>query len=340
MCVLPDRRILREVGLIQGTQSELLFKLKQIKNPSMSRIKMDELPVMMEILRQRLFISHDQKKQQSITSEYTIISKRRDLTNIIILQDKFLPNLVVRDNDGSILPVMTTNDTQQLLKYFLKQESGEIQQKTRHIYDKIVSNELHVIWIKIPETKSLTENEIRIITLSYSPHQPDKLGSILKMKIKKQPYPLYYTLFTPDEFDFDKTRYGIIKNNQMNYSQSQPDHVEKFKTHDSKLLRISSDIEDGFEIKYSFKPKSTSIAPIRIGAIALLSLPTVFLVLRYLVFWNDPPDLDIFAKHVEIGLFVIGGSLILPQLTSNPLIRTKYKWWYLTSIILGSLLLL
>ena len=76
---------------------------------------------MVEILRQRLFISHDQKKQQSITNEYTIKSKRDDLTNIIILQDIFLPNLLVRDNNGSILPVMTTSETLKLLKYFLAQ---------------------------------------------------------------------------------------------------------------------------------------------------------------------------------------------------------------------------
>ena len=185
----------------------------------------------------------------------------------------------------------------------------------QRIRDKIVSKELHVIWIKIPKNRSLAENEIRTITLSYSPHQPNRSESVLKMRIKKQPYSLYYTLFAPDEFDFDSTKYGSLKNNKMIYSQTQPDHVEKFKTFDSSLLRIFAHIEDGFEIKYSFKPKSTSIAPMQIGAVALLLLPSAFLVLRYLVFWNDPPDFEIFTKHVEIGLFVIGGSLILPQLT-------------------------
>ena len=300
----------------------------------------EEPSLMMEIIRQRLFISHDQKKQQSIKNEYTIKSKIDDLTNIIIMQDKFLPNLVIHDNDGSVLPVMTTNDILQLLEYSSTHESEEHQKITEHICTNIISNKLHVIWIKIPKNKSLSKDEIRIITLNYSPHHPDKLEPMLRMKIKKQSHSFYYALFTPDEFDFDSTMYGSFKNNKMTYSQTLPDHVEKFKTFDSDLLRIPVDIEDDFEIKYSFKPKSASTAPMHIGAIALLLLPSIFLVLRYLVFWNDPPDLDIFTKHVEIGLFVIGGSLILPQLTSNHSIRAKYKWYYLASIILGGILLL
>ena len=298
------------------------------------------LPLMMEIIRQRLFISHDQKKQQSIKNEYTIKSKIDDLTNIIIMQDEFLPNLVVHDNDGSVLPVMTTNDILRLLQHSSTHESEEHQKIIEHICTNITLNKLHIIWIKIPKNRSLSKDEIRIITLNYSQHHPDKSEPMLQMKIKKQPHSLYYTLFTPDEFDFDSTMYGSINNNKMVYSQTLPDHVEKFKTFDSNLLRIPEDIEDGFEIKYSFKPKPASIVPMQIGAIALLLLPSIFLVLRYLVFWNDPPDLDIFAKHVEIGLFVIGGSLILPQLTSNHSIRAKYKWYYLTSIILGGILLL
>ena len=300
----------------------------------------EEPSLMMEIIRQRLFISHDQKKQQSIKNEYTIKSKIDDLTNIVIVLDKFLPNLVVHDNDGSVLPVITTNETLQLFQYFSTNGSEKRRKIIEHICTNITSNKLHVLWIKIPKNRSMSKDEIRIITLNYSPHHPDKLEPMLQMKIKKQSHSLYYTLFTPDEFDFDSTLYGSINNKKIVYSQTPPDHVEKFKTFDSNLLRIPADIEDGFEIKYSFKPKSASIAPMQIGVITLLLLPSIFLVLRYLVFWNDPPDLDIFAKHVEVGLFVIGGSLILPQLTSNHSIRAKYKWYYLASIILGGILLL
>ena len=207
----------------------------------------------------------------------------------------------------------------------------------QRIYDKIISNELHVMWIKIPKNKSSAENEIRTITLSYSPHQSNKSESVLKIGIKIT-YSLYYILFTPDEFDFDSTKYGSIKNNKMIYSQTQLDHVEKFKTFDSNLLRISTHIENGFEIKYYFKHKSTSITLMQIGAVALLLLPSAFLVLRYLVFWNDPPDLEIFTKHVEIELFGIDGSLILSQLTNNHSIRAKYKWQHLMSIMLGGIL--
>ena len=70
------------------------------------------------------------------------------------------------------------------------------------------------------KNRSLEENEIRTVTLIYSPHQPNKSESALKMRIKKQPYPFYYTLFTPNEFNFENTKYGFIQDNKIIYSQT------------------------------------------------------------------------------------------------------------------------
>ena len=290
---------------------------------------------MIEILRQRLFISHDHKEQRSIVSEYTIKSKREKLTNIIILSDKFLPNLLVRDEDDSILPVMTTRDVKKLISHFIEKSSNETQEKLEHLNSKINAEELHMIWIKIPKNKSLYKDEVRTFTLNYSPHHIDPPRSVLKMKIKKQPYPLYYTLFTPNEFDFAQTRYGFIKDGKIKQSYHQPEYVQKFRTYNSNLFRIISHIEDGFKISYSFKPTRTSTAPTKIGLFTLAGLSLAIVTFKYIVYLGDPPDDGIFAKQLEIGLFVIGGSLLLPQLTNNYSIRARYTWWYLLPIGLG-----
>lgn len=291
----------------------------------------------MEILGQRLFISHDQSRQQSIVSEYTIKSNDDKLTNIIIAQSKFRPNLIVRDNDGSVLPVMPEGHVMQLLDEYLAKESESGKEQMQEVCNRMMSGELHLIWIKIPKAKAFQMDEIRTITLNYSAQETDQES--IKMRVNRQGIPLEYALFTPDEFDFDKTEYGIVKDGKIRYGHRPPSHVEKIKTYNSNSFRISPDMKETFEISYSFRPKSTSINPIRIGAYTLTLIPLALLITRAL-FWNNPPDMDIFARHVEIGLFIIGGSLIVPQLTDNQTIRAKYNWHYLASIVLGCLMLL
>ena len=293
---------------------------------------------MIEILRQRLFISHDHKEQRSIMSEYTIKSKKNKLTNILIMSDKFLPNLLVHDENGSVLPVMTTRDVKKLITYFIEKKSNDAQ-KLEQINSKIETEELHMIWIKIPKNKSLNKNEIKTITLNYSSHYGNP-KSVLKMSIKKQPYPLYYTLFIPDEFDFGKTQYSFIKDGKIRQSAKRPEHIQKFKTYNSNLFRIISDNPHSFEILYSFKPASASVAPTMIGFIGLVGLSSAMVILKYIVYLGDPPNVGIFAKQIEIGLFIIGGSLLLPQLTNNYAIRAKYTLGYLMSIIMGILILI
>ena len=74
---------------------------------------------MMEVLRERLFISHDSDKQRQITAEYTIRSNKSKLTNIIILSDEFLPNLVVQDEKTNMMSVMPNKYVKLLLENFI-----------------------------------------------------------------------------------------------------------------------------------------------------------------------------------------------------------------------------
>lgn len=291
----------------------------------------------MKILRQRLFVSHEHKDQRSMVSEYTIKSKKSRLENIIIILDRFMSNLMVTDNDGHGLPIMTTKDAQKLIQYFIETSHGEKRARYEDLSSKIRSGQIHVVWIKIPKNRAMAKNEIRTFTLTYA---PQRTGSALSIRVNRQQYPLYYTLFTPDEFDFKNTRYQTIKDGTVESSGKKPEHVQKFRTYDSDVFRIMPDFGDNFEILYSFKPSSDSSMPTKIGLWTLAGLAAAVLALKHIVFWGEPPDIMLFSRHIEIGLFTIGGSLLLPQLASSRSVRSRYTKWYWIPIALGALLLI
>ncbi len=245
------------------------------------RIPCMHVTSMVEVLRQRVFISHDHKTQRGILNEYTIRAKRSGLTDVMILSDIFLPNLMVNDEGGSTLSVMTTNNVKDLIRYFIEKDPSNAE-KLELLKSRIESGKLHMIWIKIPKSKAMVKNEIRTITLNHSPYH-EKAKCAMTMHIKNQPYPLYYTLFTPDEFDFGKTQYRFVDNDRIIRTYQKPEYVQKYRTHDSNSLRIKSG-NPSFQISYSFKPTSTSTAPTKMGICALVGLSLIVLFSKHVVF--------------------------------------------------------
>jgi len=292
---------------------------------------------MIDIVRERLFIQHDYQKQRGIVAEYTIRSNRDDLSNLIFLSEDFLPNLLVVDESNSVLSVMPSDYVNTLLDIYYNDSSGAEKDKIGSLISKIQDNKLHLIWVKIPEKSKLVENEIRTITLSYSSTQAKK-EPVLRMKVKNKNYPLYYTLYTPSDFDFEKTQYDYLKRGQIVSTHTRPEYVETFRTYNSRLFRIVSDIESGFEISYSFKPTTQSTMATKIGLITLSLLGFAVLVLKLAVHYGGM-QFDILEKEVEIGLLTIGGSLVLPQLTGNDSIRMQYTKYYILPIALGAMIL-
>lgn len=291
-----------------------------------------------KILRLRLFILHEHREQISIESEYTIKSKSKGLENIMIVTDGFMPNLKVKDNDGHVLSVMTREDTQRLIRQYIKKSHGERRTKYEDLLSKISSGQLHVVWIKLPKSRAMIKNEIRTFVLAYSPYETES-NSLLTIQVKERTYTLYYTLFAPDEFDFKNTRYRLNKDNAIKPSAEKPDNVQTFKTYNSTIFRITSKFKDNFEILYSFKPASASSMPTKIGLWTLAGFAAAILALKHVVFWGEPPDIAVFSRQIEIGLFTIGGSLLLPQLASNRFVRSRYTKWYWIPVALGALLL-
>lgn len=158
------------------------------------------------------------------------------------------------------------------------------------------------------------------------------------MKIKNQPFPLYYTLYTPENFDFGKTEYTYMQNDELVTKRTQPDFVEMFKTHNSNMIRIASEEDSSFIIKYSFRPTGNSTIAIKIGLGTLSCIASSLLVFKWIVLSYYSYSFVVIEKHVEVGLFVIGASLILPQLTNNDSIRIRYAKYHLVPIVMGGLL--
>ena len=234
---------------------------------------------------------------------------------------------------------MPTKNVKTLFKHFIKKDSDK-QETLEDLHSRINQGKLHLIWIKIPKQKEFDKDEVRTITLKYSPSQVEFPDHVLKMVIKKRPWPLYYTLFTPSEFDFALTKYSLIINNKVEERYKKPEVVQKFKTYNSSLFRIPSELKNGFEISYSFKPTSTSSSPMKIALATLTFFAIGMLMFRHVVFYNEPQAMEIFSRQVDVGLFVIGGSLLLPQLVSNQSVRARYVRWYLLPVFLGIIILI
>lgn len=292
---------------------------------------------MMDILRQRLFISHDSKSQRSITSEYTIRSRRDNLTNLIFISKNVLPNLIIHDDKDNVLPVMPTTSVKQLLQFFLTQSNESQKEKLEFLMSEIDNGGLHLIWIKIPKHRSLQKNEVRSIILNYSPKYNNHQNSVLRLKIKKQKYPLYYTLFTPYEFDFKQTSYVILSKGQIKSSYDKPNNVEKIKTHNSDIFRITSKADTDFAILYSFRPSSEATFSTKFGVGVLIGLFSAVSLIRFFDLFEN---YTLIQNQTQIALFIIGGSLLLPQLTGNNFIRRAQIKYYLIPVVLGIILLI
>ncbi len=290
----------------------------------------------MEILRQRLFISHDSQAQRSITSEYTIRSKRDNLTNLIFISKNILPNLLVTDEKNNTLPIMPTKYVKQLLYSFLEKSSKKDVQKLTHIIKQIDSGHLNLIWVKIPKITALTRNEVRTIILHYSPNY-NMVGSTLRLNVKTQKYPSYYSLYAPEDYDFKQTSYALLENNGIATTAKRPKHVEQFRTYNASVFRISAKLDNDLAILYSFKPSSETTFSTKLG-VGVLSLIFCAVLLLHITEWVRIES--IMSSQVSIALFMIGGSLVLPQLTTRDSIRRNQFKLYLIPIVLGMVLLI
>ena len=109
-------------------------------------------------------------------------------------------------------------------------------------------------------------------------------------------------------------------------------------THDSSSLIVKPN-QKNMVISYSFKPKP-SIIVLPIASIVLLSSFAIFLnIIQFFAKSQDYSDLpelfvELLDNKIELSLFIITFSLIIPRLIANIEIRHVYVWAYFLPITL------
>lgn len=289
----------------------------------------------MEMIRQRSFIKHSSKHQRSVTIEYTIRSNKEDLNNIFLIFNEFLPSLIIRDQHNTVLPLMPSKDLKILYKMMINDPDGKEKKLLKQRLEKICNNKEHVIWFSLKQMP-MQENEIRTFTLTYIPENQHKDNSYMKIKIEKQAYPVYYSLFSPKNFDFVNSKYIYKKNNKTKKELKPPPFVKSFSGSQTLSLRITESEHD-FILMYRLRVHKSAELLTAVGALLLMGLSTMFLVLQS---WNNPAVQDILAKNTEIGLFVMGASLILPKLQNDDEVRRRLIKYYIAPFVLGVIILL
>lgn len=295
---------------------------------------------MMEIIRERLFVSHSSSEQGNVTIEYTIRSNEDRLTNLFFIFDKMLPNLRVRDEHDGNLAMMPTKYVLLLLEDFVGKSDDSQKTILNDTIEKINQGHLYIIWVKIPKNNSFSKNEIRAITLHYSSRaESGSDNPLLSIGVKNKPHPLYYTLYKPDDYDFGFQRYTTLSSDGIKISDTAPDFVDSTMTSNSKLLRINSKSKSNFVLFYSFIPTMRATAASLFGFVTLFTLGMIANIAHVLIFiqptLSNVLQIDLLTKNTEIGIFLIAGSLILPRLTNNDSIRLAHTKLYMIPVFLG-----
>lgn len=295
-------------------------------------------------MRERIFVYHAPSAQLNLVHEYTVGSKIDDLTNLFLLVEDFLPNLVVKDGNNNVLPVMPAPHVKKLLKWGISSTSDLEREKLDHIQSGISSNKLRLIWVKIPNKLAMMRGEIRVITLTYSAYKQRHhwwnflTSSKFVIRIKNKHYPLYYSLQIPKDYDFNQGRYLTGTGTEM--TGVPPDQIRVSDTHDSRLYKMSVSSYKPFKLIYSFKPATQTYAASLLGLVTLSSMGFIMWFYGHIMISYDQALHDLYQKNVEIGIFLIAGSLVLPQLTSNDSIRSSFLLLYALPIIFGTLIIL
>ena len=287
-----------------------------------------------EILRERIFLAHDPRSQNDIVIEYTFRSKVSGLSNIFFIFDKILPNLLATDESGSKLSIMPTKYALSMLHKHSGDSDSE-RRTTKSVMQKIRDGDLHVLWLNTPNDRKIAMNEVRTISLRYSSRiRPALPRSRLHIIVKRMPHPSYYTLYKPQGFDFNFKKY-VDFGSKKSKDGWPPEQVDEIDTSDSKLLVMRSRLERGFALVYSFGPTLQAKAASLLGLYLLSAVGAAVCFLKYASPYLGVGQPSLLDKQVEIGIFLVAGSLILPRLTESDSIRSRYAYFYLIPAIIG-----
>ncbi|MDE1765560.1 MAG: hypothetical protein KGI27_04690 [Thaumarchaeota archaeon] len=301
-----------------------------------------------EILRQRYFIDHKSETRTFITEEYTIIARDDDIDNIFLEVPRFLINLRIFDSDEEGLPLIPNDYTFALLENRIERLSGQEKSILENLYDDLRNHRKYMLWIKMPPTKKLQKDQLRIITLEYDAEKVKNPSKKLELDFPShQTHNVFYVIRTPEDYEFENKDIEIIEKNGRKFkykgNNEKDDPIYLSEGFDSIAITKKSEISSPMKISYSFRP-DRGITKFPVTLAGLLSLPPIMIL-----FYRTcgacigplPPNASVLFDHqIEIGLGIFATSLVIPTLINNQRIRNSLKTIFYLPIILALLLLL
>lgn len=293
-----------------------------------------------EVLRIRYFLEHNSEQITHVKSEFTIKSNREkdEVDNVFLRFGSFLPNLDVVDAEGTKYPIMTNRDTQTLLE--IMKEERQDSQHISEMMEDIKNHKVFLIWIKVPPNKKLQPNEVRILYLNFENEKMNRnIHDRIFLNISSSlPFPVFWILKNPQDFKITNKKYHTIEDNRLLDKGSWTDSTNNIfyghDTVDSSSVFVKSSQTD-ILISYSFKPDRV-IVTLPIASLTLLIAFSGFLIAAQLstIYNYDSPKLvdDLLDRKIELSLFVIAASLVIPRFISNVVIRHKYFGVYFVPI--------
>ena len=298
---------------------------------------------LIEILRIRHFLEHNHKQITNIDLELTIKSNRKDrgIDNIFLESNNFLPNLKVIDSEGIEYPIMRNKDTITLLEIMSEKEESE---NIASLIQDIKNMKRFLIWIKIPPNKKLQPNEVRVIHMFYDTPKINKSSRHIFIDISSNlPFPIFWILKKPNDYNITKQNCYTVKDNKLTNKKSWKDTKNDlfYYTHTTYTSTVFvRPHQNNLILSYSFKPQA-AIITIPASSMVLLVSFSLFLIIvqnfgaceKYGI--SSSLVEDLLERKIELSLFIISLSVIIPRFITNVEIRHSYFWLWFVPIALA-----
>lgn len=300
-----------------------------------------------EMIRQRFFIEYRSSSETQHSEEYTFMCKTinpKGIDNIFIKSPKLLPNLKIYDSDGSELALVTNKLTKALIKNLSKKSSGTIKNELDDLLKQMSDKKIFLLWIKLPSNRRFFQNETRIIKLEYDATQSETHRKRV-LEFHSAPHETFYTIKSPSDYRFFGEKMviynpdGTTKEQKNGWKNKKGDPYYFNKGPNYVSIRISPNTPEKIVFNYSFLP-TTKLVVFPLFTLALLFTASILLLLlqshtactRLNLCTIAPP---IVAKHLELGIGIIGAALVVPGLIQNQDVRNDLNFFYIGPIILS-----
>ena len=296
-----------------------------------------------EILRVRNFLEHNHKQITNIESEFTITSNKKNGTidNIFLTFHNFLPNLKIVDSEGTEYPIMSNTDTKMLLE--IMQEKNDSEELARLIQD-VKGRKIFLIWIKIPPNKKLLSNETRILHLYFDNTKINKSGKRILLDVSSNlSFPVFWIFKKPTDYNITNQISYTVKDekltNKKSWKNTRDGSFYYADTERTSTLLVKPN-QDKLIISYSFKPKASIIMLPMTSIVLLVSFSSFLIVVQnsaaYGWYWISPSLAEnLLERKIELSLFIVSLSLIIPKFIVNAEIRHSYFWLWFVPIVLA-----